>query len=121
MRVVGVVGDFAPAGAPDLYVPLQQRYWPTLTILARRGGERSVPSELRAIVASMDPDLPVLAAAALDDMRNGPVETQLRVASAVAGSMGGGQRQRRHGRRTRKIGDAPASDRRARRGHREPR
>jgi len=88
MRVVGVVEDVNSGGPPEIYVPLRQRYWSDLTILARHDGGASVASDLRALVTSMDPDLPVLSAGTLSSMRNGPVETQFRVAAAVAGGVG---------------------------------
>jgi putative ABC transport system permease protein len=88
LRVVGVVEDVGPAGAPDMYVPLQQRYWSVMTILARRDGARELAADLRALVSSLNPELPVLAAGALENLHTGPVETQLRVAAAVAGSVG---------------------------------
>src|SRR5687767_2108615 len=88
MRVVGVVGDLSDAGPPELYVPLPQHYWPTLTILARGTGERRLAEELRKAVQMMDPKVPVLAAQTLESLRNGPVETQLRLAATVAASVG---------------------------------
>jgi hypothetical protein len=88
MRVVGVVGDLSDAGPPELYVPLPQHYFPTLTILARSTSDRRLADDLRTAIHSMDPNLPVLAAQTLESMSDGPVQLQLRVASTVAGSVG---------------------------------
>ena len=90
--IVGVVRDqaFSP-GLPtplSLYVPIQQKYVSGITILARTMGPASVVEEIRAAVTSMNPNLPVLKAQTLDSSTNGPVETQLRVAAVVAGSVG---------------------------------
>jgi predicted permease len=88
MRVIGVVNDVSQSGPPEMYVPLQQRYWSTLTILVRRDPERSATGNLRDLVSSMDPNLPLLSAQALESLSSGPVETQLRLAATVAGTVG---------------------------------
>jgi predicted permease len=90
--VVGVVRDmqFDPNLVPrlNLYVPLQQKYIPGITILARTTGPASVAEDIRGLVTSMNPNLPVLIAQSLDSLGRGPVEAQLRVAATVAGSVG---------------------------------
>jgi putative ABC transport system permease protein len=91
--VVGVASDprvdgFRGVVPLSLYVPFQQRYVPSLTIFARRGGEQAVAADLRRLVTTMNPNLPVLTAGRLDDQQNGPKQTSLRVAAAVAGSVG---------------------------------
>ena len=90
--VVGVARDvqFDPNLAPrlSLYVPIHQRYISGITILARTKGPTSVAEDIRALVVSMNPNLPVLTAQTLDSLGRGPVEAQLRVAAAVAGSVG---------------------------------
>ena len=89
--IVGVVRDVAdgPNMPPSLslYVPISQRYVSGLTILARTSGP-SVAEQIRGLVSSMNPNLPVLSAQTLESVQSGPVETQLRVAAAVAGSVG---------------------------------
>jgi predicted permease len=89
--VVGVVRDpVFGASMPSplfLYVPIQQKYVSGITILARTTGP-SVAEEIRALVTAMDPNLPVLTAQTLESLQSGPVETQLRVAAVVAGSVG---------------------------------
>ena len=93
VTVVGVVRDVR-TGGPDstaplnLYVPLQQRAQTTLTLLARTADGRSLAADVRAIVSSINPNLPVLDARSLESQQNGPVETQLRIGAAVAGSVG---------------------------------
>lgn len=90
--IVGVTQDMRvdPNRAPnlDLYVPMQQKYVSGVTILARTKGPASVADDIRALVTSMNPNLPVLSAQTLDSLGRGPVEAQLRVAATVAGSVG---------------------------------
>jgi ABC-type antimicrobial peptide transport system permease subunit len=43
---------------------------------------------IRALVATMDPNLPILAAHTLEERQMGPVVLQLRVAALVSGSVG---------------------------------
>ena len=90
--VVGVARDvqITPNLAPrlNLYVPMQQKYVSGLTILARTKGPTSAADDIRAVVTSLNPNLPVLVAQTLDSLGRGPVETQLRVAATVAGSVG---------------------------------
>jgi putative ABC transport system permease protein len=93
MTVVGVVRDVR-VGGPDriaplnLYVPLQQRAKTALTLLARTTDGRSLAADVRAIVSAINPNLPVLDARSLESQQDGPVETQLRIGAAVAGSVG---------------------------------
>ena len=72
---------------PFIYVPLHQRYVPTIRILARTASGRRITAELRALVTRMDPRLPVLNTMALED-EGSPVVTQLRIATAVSASLG---------------------------------
>jgi len=93
VTVVGVVRDVRADGpdrpAPlNLYVPLQQRPRTTLTLLARTVDGRSLAADVRAIVSSINPNLPVLDARSLESQQDGPVETQLRIGAVVAGSVG---------------------------------
>jgi predicted permease len=91
MRVVGVAGDVT-FGNPDqplvVYVPLQQKYLSQVTILARGPDERSLAQDLRSAVAAVDPNLPVLSTQSLERQNNGPVQTALRIAAGVAGTVG---------------------------------
>jgi predicted permease len=94
LLVVGVARDLTadtPRGgmAPlVVYAPLQQRYSPRLTIITRAAGGRRLTNDIRALVQSMDPNLPILSARTLEDEITGPVETQLRVSASVSGSVG---------------------------------
>ena len=93
LTVVGVVGDLVFPGFRGviplyLYVPLQQRYMPGTTILVRRSTEASLAADVRSLVTSMNPSLPVLTAQTLERQQSGPVETQLRIAATVAGALG---------------------------------
>jgi putative ABC transport system permease protein len=72
----------------NLYVPLQQRAQTALTLLARTADGRPLAAEVRAIVGSMNSNLPVLDAQSLERQQSGPVETQLRIGAVVAGSVG---------------------------------
>ena len=92
--VVGVARDVTSGGgrresrAVVFYAPLQQRYTPQLTILARtRRGER-IAGEIRSLVAAMNPNLPILAAHTLAEGQTGPVIVQLRIAAVVSGTVG---------------------------------
>jgi predicted permease len=93
LTVVGVVGDLVYPGFRGvvplyLYVPLQQRYLPGTTILIRRSADISLAADIRSLVSSMNPSLPVLTAQTLERQQSGPVETQLRIAATVAGALG---------------------------------
>ena len=69
-------------------MPLQQHSRTALTLLARTADGRSLAADVRAIVSSLNPNLPVLDAQSLERQQDGPVETQLRIGAAVAGSVG---------------------------------
>ena len=91
--IVGVVGDLKYGGPREnaplaLYVPVQQRYSAGLSILARTSGQRRLAGDLRALIASLNRNLPVLTAQTLESQQTGPVVTQLRIAATVAGSVG---------------------------------
>jgi predicted permease len=93
ITIIGVARDVDAAGRRGepplaLYVPLQQQYMPQVTILARRAGASPLAGTVQRVIASMDPNLPVLNAQTLESQQTGPVELQLRVSAAVAGSVG---------------------------------
>jgi hypothetical protein len=94
LTVVGIARDlrmdsFRGSEAPlAAYGPLQQRYVPELTILARTGRGRRLANEIRSLVTSMNPGLPIITSQTLENAQAGPVETQLRVAAAVSGTVG---------------------------------
>ena len=56
--------------------------------MARSANGVTRVGDLRSLVTSMNPNLAVLSAQTLESLQNGPVETQLRIAAAVAGSVG---------------------------------
>jgi predicted permease len=79
-----------PAGPPIVvYVPLEQRYTPRLSLLVRSTDSTSAARVVAEAVSALDPTLPPLAMEWVGgrDAR-GPVQMQLRVASTVAATMG---------------------------------
>jgi len=94
LLVVGVVRDVLVNGgsrveAPAVaYVPLPQRYTPEVTIFARTAGGQRIARELRAVVAAMNSNLPIVTSQTLENAQAGPVQIQLRVAASVSGAVG---------------------------------
>jgi predicted permease len=92
--VVGVVRDLKgesrlrDGSVLVVYLPLQQRYTPQLTVLARTTRGQRMAAEMRSLVSTMNADLPVLNAQTLEEQQTGPVITQLRIAASVSGSVG---------------------------------
>ena len=90
--VVGVARDaksrsLSAPPAPYLYVSLQQQYSSRMTIVARTIDGRRIAGELRRLLASMDPNLPIVASQTLEDYTAIGLVPQ-RVAASVAGSLG---------------------------------
>lgn len=87
LRVVGVVDDLTTEGSLPLYVPIAQRYLPTITIMTKVALD--APS-VAAVVADVvdDEGLPALKAGPLERAGDGPPQTLLRIAATVAGSAG---------------------------------
>jgi predicted permease len=94
--VIGVVRDVksrvGQSPRAHVYLPLQQQFVPHVTVLARAAaGQRvagqRVAGELRHVVSSMNPNLPVLSAQTLEDAA---ALTRLpqRIAALVSGSLG---------------------------------
>jgi ABC-type antimicrobial peptide transport system permease subunit len=48
----------------------------------------NLAGDLRTLVSSINPNLPMLTAQTLERQQSGPVETQLRIAAVVAGALG---------------------------------
>jgi predicted permease len=93
LLVVGVVGDLnygssGQAAPMDFYVPLQQRPTAAVTLLVRSANETQAIADLRALITTIEPKPPTLGIQSLQRHQAGPVETQLRVAAAVAGAVG---------------------------------
>jgi putative ABC transport system permease protein len=59
-----------------------------VTILAKMTSGRTILGDIRAVVAAISPNLPLFDVQPLERQLSGPVETQLRIASAVAGGVG---------------------------------
>jgi predicted permease len=93
LLVVGVARDIQSSSVIDglaracVYVPLQQQYVSNMTIAARTTRGQRIADELRALLASMNPNLPILTAQTLDDSVAFGLAPQ-RVAASVAGSLG---------------------------------
>jgi predicted permease len=93
LLVVGVARDVKGSSLIDglsrslVYVPLQQQYTPDITIVARTTRGQRIAEELRTLVASINPNLPIVAAQTLDDTTALGLVPQ-RVAASVSGSLG---------------------------------
>jgi ABC-type antimicrobial peptide transport system permease subunit len=62
---------------------------PQVSIIVRAHADRTtLAQELRTAVTAVDANLPVLTIERLERENNGPVQTQLRISAAVAGSVG---------------------------------
>ncbi|MGB7218788.1 MAG: ABC transporter permease [Vicinamibacterales bacterium] len=92
LLVVGVARDLKYRSLGDIprlfvYVPFQQRYDPFMSIVARTANGQRITSEIRALVASMNPNLPITAAQTLEDVAALGLAPQ-RIAASVSGSLG---------------------------------
>ena len=87
-RDVGSAGDNGNAQPLSLYAPLSQQYSARVMILARTATGARSANEIRAALASLDPDLPIVASETLAQRQTGPIQLQLRVAASVAASVG---------------------------------
>jgi predicted permease len=93
LLVVGVARDIQSSSLIDglagacVYVPLQQQYVSNVTIAARTTRGQRIADELRALLTSMNPNLPILTAQTLDDSVAFGMAPQ-RVAASVTGSLG---------------------------------
>ena len=93
LLVVGVARDIQSSSLIDglarawVYVPFQQQYVPNMTIVARTTHGQRIADQLRPLLASMNPNLPIVTAQTLDDSVALGFAPQ-RVAASVAGSLG---------------------------------
>jgi predicted permease len=91
LLIVGVARDLRTTGRgkdrPLIYLPLLQRYRPTFAIFARPVDGQRVTGEIRALIASMNSNLPIVSSRMLDD-ESSPGLTQLRVSASVSGTVG---------------------------------
>jgi predicted permease len=93
LLVIGIARDLKNESRGDepppfvVYLPLQQQYNPHVMIFARTTHGQRLTNEIRAVIASMNPNMPIPAPQTLED-QGGPVVTQLRVAASVSGAVG---------------------------------
>jgi predicted permease len=90
LTIVGVVADLqtgASAPPPTIYLPFGQHYDRHVAIVARSADGRRLTGEMRQTIGSMDVNLPIVAASRLAD-QTGPVLLQMRIAAAVAATVG---------------------------------
>jgi predicted permease len=93
LMVVGVARDVQSSSVIDglarawVYAPFQQQYLSSMTIVARTTSGRRIADELRALLASLNPNVPILTAQTLGDSVALGFAPQ-RVAASVAGSLG---------------------------------
>jgi ABC-type antimicrobial peptide transport system permease subunit len=92
LLVVGVARDLTTGGSgdprrPTVYLPLQQKYQSRFAILARSTQGQRIVGEIRALIASMDPNLPIVHARTLEDQTS-PMLVQLRLSASVSGTVG---------------------------------
>lgn len=90
LTVVGVVGDMRTGSSQPpalLYVPFQQRYQARVSVVARSRDGGRLARDIRAIVADIDPRLPVVSSSSLADVVS-PVLLQLRLAAVVSATAG---------------------------------
>ena len=93
LQVAGVARDVKASSLIDglsrsiVYVPLQQQYTPTLTIVARTTRGQRIAEEIRTVVASMNPDLPIVTSQTLEDLTALGLVPQ-RVVVSVSGGLG---------------------------------
>jgi predicted permease len=93
LLVIGVARDVQFSSLLDglsrscVYVPLQQQYTSSITLVARTTRGRRITDELRTVVASMNPNLPIITAQTLEESISLGLAPQ-RVAASVAGSLG---------------------------------
>jgi predicted permease len=93
LLVIGVARDVESTSLIDglarscVYVPLQQQYVSTLTIVVRTTRGQRIADRLRALLASMNPNVPIMTAQTLEDSVALGLVPQ-RIAGSVSGSLG---------------------------------
>jgi len=93
LLVIGVVRDVQSSSLVDglarsaAYAPLDQQYVSSLTIVARTTRGQRIADELRALLASMNPNVPIMTAQTLEDSVALGLTPQ-RVVASVSGSLG---------------------------------
>ena len=92
LTVVGLARDgkyrmLSDPTPPFLWVPNQQNYSSRMFIAARAAGGRRMATDLRKLLASRDPNVPIIASQTLEDYTAVSLVPQ-RLAASVAGSLG---------------------------------
>src|SRR6266508_3655569 len=92
LTVVGIARDAKYASLGDepttfVFVPLQQQYRSRMTIVARASHGQRLATDIRRLLASMNPNLPVVTSQTLEDFTAIGLVPQ-RVAASVSGSLG---------------------------------
>ena len=93
LLVVGVARDVKASTLVDglagsfVYAPLQQQYLPAMTIVARTTRGQRIADEIRSLVASINPSLPIVSAQTLEEATALGLVPQ-RVVVSVAGALG---------------------------------
>jgi len=92
VSVVGVAADarliwLTGAVEPYVYVPFAQRFVARVALLVRTRNDRSVVPEVRALLRSINPNLPITQSMRLSDVTAIGLIPQ-RIAASVAGTMG---------------------------------
>jgi putative ABC transport system permease protein len=90
VTVVGLVGDarsrLSETPRAQVYLPMQQRFVQSVTVIARTNDGRRMAAPIRALVTSMNPDLPVRS----QTLEEAAVFVLLpqRIAAALSGGLG---------------------------------
>jgi putative ABC transport system permease protein len=90
LSVVGVAGDLKSGGRapqPLLYLPYQQRPQSSISILARERNGQRLAADIRAALASIDSNLPIVSSQPLNEYAS-PVLFQMRIAAMVTAAVG---------------------------------
>jgi len=92
LTVIGVAGDakYRSLGEEPrafVFVPISQQFVPRTTIIARSTNGQRLTAQLRALVAQLNPNLPIVMAQTFDDYSALGLVPQ-RVAASVSGSLG---------------------------------
>jgi predicted permease len=93
LLVVAVVRDLQSSSLidglarPSVYVPFQQQYVPRVTLAARMFPGRRIGDDLRNLLKSMNPNVPIVTGGTLEDSVAMGLTPQ-RVAASVSGSLG---------------------------------
>ncbi len=92
VTVVGVTGNARLIGltgavAPYIYMPFAQRYLPRVSLLVRTTGDNSAVPEVRALLRTMNPNLPITESMPLRELTAIGLVPQ-RIAASVAGTLG---------------------------------